>query len=134
MSETVGLGSGIAALCETIEPPVVTYSDVAPQGTPTPYIVYQEIDADSDQWDHLAGPAGIVDSRMQFSTYATTKTEARQVADRINTAFNGYKGTVGGVPIRACRRIGRQAAREDLSDPKLFVVNQDFLITYTEII
>lgn len=133
MPDPTILEAGVAALIDGMSPAVVSYADAAPDDERAPYVIYQKLSRTADQWDHLQGPAGVADARMQISSYAEKKADAVTLAGRVRQRFNGYKGTIGGVEIRHCRLINEIAAREDLTDPKLYVVNQDYLIIHTEI-
>jgi hypothetical protein len=128
------LESGVKELLDGIEPAVASFSDAAPDKQRAPFVIYQKISRVSDQWDHLRGPANIADARMQVSSYADKKLDAVVLAGRVRQTLNGFRGTLGcGVVIRSCRLDNELGAREDATDPKLFRVDQDYLITHTEI-
>lgn len=127
------LEAGVRALLDAMSPAVVNYGMVAPDDQRAPFVIYQVIDRTADQWDHLRGPAGIADRRVQISSYAEGLAEVGTLAGRIRQALNGYRGTAGGVEIRACRLVNEIPGREETTDPKLYRVDQDYLITHTEI-
>lgn len=62
-----------------------------------PHVVYQRI---SSVREHSHdGPSGLARPRFQFRCVASSFSQARQLADAVRVALNGYKGLVGGVRI-----------------------------------
>lgn len=133
MPDPTILESGVKALLDAMSPAVVSYAGAAPDDERAPFVIYQKISRVSDQWDHLQGPAGIADARVQVTSYAEKNADAVILAGRVRQALNGYRGTIGGVTIRSCRLDNEIAGREEETDPKLFRIDQDYLITHTEI-
>jgi len=68
--------------------------DKATQAVVAPYIVLQKI---SEPTEYGYSGTALVDSRIQFSIFASTWTSCKAIAAEINTAFSGYAGTMGGV-------------------------------------
>jgi len=67
----------------------------APQDTETPYLVFQKI---SGVREHSHdGASGLANPRFQFSAFAETYSAAKGVIAALQTALDGYTGTMGGV-------------------------------------
>lgn len=73
------------------------YPLYARQTAVKPFIVYQRI---SSVREHShSGPSSLARPRFQFRCAANTYGEARQLADAVRGALDGYKGTVASVEI-----------------------------------
>lgn len=73
------------------------YPVIAPMGTPTPLIVYQRTNTTREQ--SLAGPVGNPVVSLQLTSYATSYTACKQIAQGVRLAVDGWTGTTQGVSI-----------------------------------
>lgn len=62
-----------------------------------PLVIYQRISATREHSHD--GPSGLARQRFQFRCVAGGYGQARQLADAVRGALDGYQGTVGGVRI-----------------------------------
>lgn len=70
---------------------------IAPQDTPTPFVVYSVSD-----WPAQASTMGTVKAplvAMEVKVYATSYFDAHRVARAVRKALNGYAGTVSGTTV-----------------------------------
>jgi len=66
----------------------------APQDVAKPYIVFFKVTSPRDH-SHDGG-TGLANPRFQFSIFSTTYGEAKNIATAVQTALQGYTGTMGG--------------------------------------
>jgi hypothetical protein len=131
MSDPTVLEIGLQALLAGVGGSTGAYGGgYAPQSAVAPFLTYQRISADRDF--HLQGPTGMADVRMQIDAYAATYLQARQVAGAVRQLLDGYLGTSVGVKITASRLISDLDVFEPDTDPKLFRVSMDYLISHDE--
>lgn len=69
--------------------------DTLPQSSPRPAAVLYLVTGVTDY--HMAGPSGLVESRVQIDAQGKTKADALAVARAIEAVLSGYSGTVSGV-------------------------------------
>lgn len=73
------------------------YPVIAPMGTPLPLVVYQRTNVSREQ--SLAGPVGAPVVSIQLTSYATSYTACKQIAQGIRLAVDGWTGTTQSVTI-----------------------------------
>jgi hypothetical protein len=95
------------------------FPDVAPEGTPTPWITYQS--AGGQDANDLDGPADRMNTRMQIGVWASTRREATLTMNLVIAAICG--DPLDGVPIGAPVSIYEQPT-------KLYGSRLDFSIWY----
>ena len=103
----------------------------SPQDVTAPYVVVSKISS-VRQHDH-DGAAGLAQARFQFSCFATTYTVVKTMAAAIQSALQGYSGTMGG----AGGVTVNGAFYEDETDfweeeSKLYHLALDFLLWHKE--
>jgi hypothetical protein len=108
-----------------------THFGVAPQEVAKPYMVLNKISGvrihSHETTSHLAHP------RFQFSIFGTTYSSVKAVAAALQTALQGYTGTmggVGGVVVQSC--IYEDETDLDPGDQGLFGVACDYIIWHYE--
>ena len=103
----------------------------APQDVTKPYIVVTKISGvrehSHDGSNHLARP------RFQLSAFSTTYANAKSIASALQTALQGYKGTMGGTGGVAVGAVFYED-ETDLYEENtgLYQVALDFFITHGE--
>ena len=110
------------------------FPDQAPQDSKRPFVVYQL--ESSDRPRHLKGSAGLVNATYQFDIYASTRGQARQVAEEIRTSLDGL-GTPaeGETEIRSVAMLGWRDdvfPPQDGSDQGIYNASVEFSIWYRE--
>lgn len=100
----------------------------APQNVTTPYVVFTKVSAPREH-DH-DGSAGLVGARFQFSVFAKTYYETKQIAVQIQTVLQAYSGTMGEVVVNGAFYQNEVDFWEE--DTKLYHVACDYLIWYNE--
>ena len=83
--------TGYAALAALVGARV--YPMQAPQDAIYPLVVYQQVSGPRE-YSH-SGPSNLAHPRFQFTAWAATFFESRQVAAQVRAALGGYAGTVG---------------------------------------
>lgn len=73
------------------------YPVIAPMGTALPLVVYQRTNVSREQ--SLAGPVGAPVVSIQLTSYATSYTACKQIAQGIRLAVDGWTGTTQSVTI-----------------------------------
>jgi len=110
----------------------------APQNSPAPFVIFQR--TASDRWRHINGPTGMVQVTMQIDTYAETSYSARELAELIEGALDGFSGVIsyGSNSPQSTLRIGGISCQSDVDlidqtdEPFLYRVSADYLITYEQ--
>ena len=109
------------------------YTDALPQGATSPAVVLSTV---SESYDHaLDGLGGIVQTRMQFECYASTRLVSLSIADAIIwCGIDQIKGTYSSINIRSVMvEDGRRCFTDaDTSggDVQRYVTNFDLMVTY----
>jgi len=67
---------------------------IAPQAVAKPYIIITKIDSPRDH-SHDGG-TGLANPRFQLSIFATKYGDAKNIAAAVQSALQGYTGTMGG--------------------------------------
>ena len=101
---------------------------VAPQEVAKPYIVVSKIDAPGRHTQD--GPLDVIDARFQISIFATTYTEAHEIAAAVKAVLDGYQGSMSDVYVFSCLYDDEQDLYEE--QMKLFYVPQDYIVSYRE--
>lgn len=112
------------------------YTVRAPQNVATPFVVFQRIS--SERWRSINAPSGIGQALMQVDAYANSYQAARELAEDIENALDGYRGTVtlGGTSPAQTVKIGGITLQNDVdlldqtAEPFLYRVSADYLVTY----
>lgn len=99
---------------------------VAGQGYPGPLVVLNLISGVPDY--HMAGPSGLVESRVQVDCRASTPTAAQQLADSIDALLGGYAGTVGRIRFSPILRIARRGGYEKTDAEVFHFVSDDYQV------
>ena len=78
----------------------------------------------------LNGSSGLASPRFQFSAWAKKYTEAKDIAEKLRLAIQGFRGTVLGVRIDAILFESDQDFYED--DLEIHQVASDYIIWHAE--
>ncbi len=103
----------------------------APQNVTKPYVVFFKVSSPRE-YSH-DGASELARPRFQFSCFATTYYEAKQITEAIRVtieAFSGIMGGDGGVEVGSCFCINESDIYEE--DTQLFHVAVDYLIYHKE--
>lgn len=76
------------------------YPLVAPQDATYPLVVYQRISG--IRIHSHSGPSGLASPRFQFSAWGESFSDAKNVAEQVRLALDGYAGTMGSLAVGAC--------------------------------
>jgi hypothetical protein len=103
-----------------------------PRRSELPSIALHLISAPRDYT--MAGPSGLVNSRVQVDCWALTNAEADAVADAVNTALSGLRAEVNGVQFQGAFLENETDYTDDASAPDdvLARVSQDYSIWHSE--
>jgi len=119
--------AAVAALVSTR----VYYVLARGQHITAPYVVITKVSAIRQQTHD--GPAHLAESTFQITSYATTFTEAKQVAGVIQTALEAYAGNLGSAPYVV---VGATTYDDEVDyldeETGLFSVQQEFTFTHYE--
>lgn len=92
-----------------------------------PYCVVTRISGRRD--NHMTGPSGLVESRIQINCYADTYTSAKTAARAVQAAVNGYRGTFAGKQFQGAFIDGeRDLPNESEAGAARFAVSFDLRI------
>ena len=103
----------------------------APQDVVKPYVAFFKASAPRE-YSH-DGASKLAHPRFQFSCFATTYYEAKQITEAIRAAIEAFSGTMGGaggVEVGHCFLINESDIYEE--NTKLFHVAVDYLIWHKE--
>lgn len=114
------------------------YAMRAPQDAVVPFVVFQRIDA--QRWRSINSPSGIAQATIQIDVYAGDYYAAKTLAAQIETALDGYAGTVyyGADSPQASVRIGGISLQGDndildqTEEPFLYRSLNTYLVTYEQ--
>lgn len=116
--------SGVAALISNR-----LYPMVIPQDVDKPAAAFQRISRDGVHV-HDLGPDGWASVRMQFTCQATSMYVAKQVAEAIREALDGFAGDMEGMEIGACQIVNEWDGYGE-TYPQM-VVRMDAVFLYRE--
>lgn len=106
------------------------------QGIAKPSIVYQRISGQGDH--HMQGPSGLNRIRMQIDCWASSADIANDLANRVKSRIDGFRGSMTWGDASPEDAIVVQGiffdSERDLYDDavKLYAVSRDYLIWYEE--
>jgi hypothetical protein len=102
---------------------------VLDQGTTFPALVYQIVDTGRNY--HLNGPSNLTRQRVQFSSYSTRYSVAKQITDSIRKIFEGFKGALpDGTDVQQAFLVDMRPTFE--VDPNLHRRDVDIEFWYVE--
>ena len=106
------------------------FSIQAPQDILKPFITYQVISR--DRVKKLTGPSFVSQSRFQVDCYSTTFFQAREIASQVRLALDGWRDTNADLSIKGSSLINETDFDVTDTDPKLYRVLMEFMITHEE--
>ena len=112
------------------DPAVVLLADeriftlLAPQGERRPCIVFTRVS--ELEGATLAGPDGLVETRVQLDCWAETPDEASALAEAVRARVQGLAGVFGGVTL--CGAWADRLREDQDRDTSLWRVSRDYLV------
>jgi hypothetical protein len=112
------------------------YALVAPQNSPTPYVIMQRIE--SERWRSINAPSGIAQAHIQVDVYASDFDTARVTAGAIEDVLDGYMGIVScgsppvNVPICGISLQNEHDILDQTDEPRLFRNIAEYIVTYKQ--
>lgn len=117
--------AGVSALVSTR-----IYPLLLPQEPTLPALVYQRIS--TNPLGHSQdGPNHLARVRMQLRCHGATLLAAKQLADAVRAALDGYSGTMGTVTVLSCFRADE--GDDDEPETGTYSVRADYMIVYEEL-
>lgn len=107
----------VAALVGTRVFPVI-----APATAPLPFLTWRRSGIRREQT--LSGPMGVPTVTVDFSIYATTYEEAREIADKARSVLDGYGGTSDNTTVNQAALVNESDGFETLAGADLPIVYQ----------
>lgn len=77
---------------------------------------------------HLAGPSGLVESRVQVDCRAMKWTDAKAAARAIEATLSGYSGTIDDIKFGGIFKSGARGGFEDTGPERFYLESADFTI------
>lgn len=108
------------------------YPNEVPQSAAYPAVTYQDI---SDIKVHtLTGQDSLEQPIKQFTAYASTKAQAKAVANQIKTALQDFQGTMSGIQVQYIQLQSEFANRYTTADGtvKVYTHDLEFQIYYVK--
>lgn len=102
----------------------------APQDILRPFVTYQVISR--ARVKKLTGPAYISQSRFQVDCYSISYIGAREIASQVRLALDGWRDTTADLSIKGSSLLNDSDFDVTETDPKLYRVLLEFLITHEE--
>lgn len=105
----------------------------APSGTPSPFIVYQQIDSIPEH--HQGGDSGMGRTRIQIDCYSTDADQTETLAHAVRRALDGYRDSIGSTFINAItleNRLDGMEGPSDGSEIRTFRSTLDFIVYHDE--
>ena len=104
------------------------YPVIIPQNPTCPLILFTKITGHRDH--HLSGPSGVAHPRFQIEAWAETYAGAKELADAIREALDGYSGTAKSTAIHSCLIDSERDVYE--SEIEVYRVIQDYFFWHEE--
>jgi len=120
--------SNFAALVALVSTRI--YPVEAPGEASRPYCVFLTVS--SQHLQNVGGPSMVVNSRIQVDSYAGLYIEASAIADQVRAALDGWNGTEASIVVLGSSCIDHRDFIEDLANPPLYRVSQDFSVWFRE--
>jgi hypothetical protein len=105
------------------------YPLLLPQSPTLPALVYQRISTNPLGATH-DGANHMTRVRMQIRCHGATLLAAKQVADAVRGALDGFAGTMGDVTVQSCLRADE--SDDDEPDVEAYSVRADYMIVFDE--
>lgn len=108
------------------------YPDERPQGSDLPAVSYMYV---SDVKDHTLTAQQKLESPMiQFTSYASTRAQARAVSNQVKTALADYAGTLSGLEVQYIKLVNELPSTERNADGTVLVrtVDQEYEINFVK--
>lgn len=102
----------------------------APQDITKPFIVFTRISC--VRVKHSLGPGYVAQPRFQIDCYATTPAAVQALAGQVRLALDGWQDLSAAVAVKGCSLISDRESWESGTDPKLYRISMDFLLTHNE--
>lgn len=125
-------------LLKTLVSDEKVYALRAPDNIAPPFIIYQRID--TDRWRDINGPSGVAQAIMQIDCYGNNYYESKDLAATVETALDGYSGTVyygsnspqdfiefGGISLQ-----NNSDLLDQEENPVIFRDTASYLVTYNQ--
>jgi hypothetical protein len=111
------------------------YPNYFPEGTPFPALTYAETSA--IRLSSFDGPVGFTSSRVTVGAWADGYAEARDLADKVRVAVNGFRGLFGATFFQAIKLESEidtfgEGSDQDASSPGVHRVVLDFTVSFNE--
>ncbi len=103
---------------------------LAPQDITKPFVTFQRIS--SGRVKNLQGASFTAQTRFQIDCYATSYISARQIAEQLRLALDGWSDYTANPAIKGSSLITDSDFSITETDPKLYRVMMEFLITHDE--
>jgi hypothetical protein len=103
---------------------VPVYPMRANQATALPYCTYDILSNDTDTWKDGTAPVDTV--TVLLNIYAATYSEVNTLANSVRVAFDGQKGTLGGIAVNSVVFVTESDDIDD--DAKAYVKTQEYRV------
>lgn len=106
------------------------YWDTLPQGQSQGSICMTVVSGITDY--HMAGPSGLMFSRIQFDCRDGTAAKARAIADALNDRLSGFRGVFQGFQFQGCFEANQRTSFGMVDSHKWFTDSRDFEISWAK--
>ena len=107
------------------------YPEILPEGVSLPAITYRQVSG--NRYHSLNGDTGLTDPIFQISAFATTRSQARLIAEAVRSALQNHSGLMGGesgVNVQAVLLENELSGFDE--GAKEFYVYQDYRFFFNE--
>ena len=109
------------------------YANKLPQGVTLPALTYQRISSPRRHTHDSNGATGTAHPRFQLDCWSTTYEGAKDIADALRSALNGYRGTMGAVdPVTVQSALIDDESFDDYADAGIVRLRCDYIIWHLE--
>lgn len=102
------------------------YWNLIEQGKPNPAAVIYLISGVPDY--HMAGPSGLVESRVQIDCRGATAAEAKQLYDAIRLKLSGFRGVQGSIKFKGIFQASERTRFDPDPAPGVHMHSADYQI------
>jgi hypothetical protein len=109
------------------------YPHQAPASTPMPFVLWRRSGINREQT--LGPPMGVPRVSVEYTIFATTYYSARNVADAMRKALDGYGGTLDNVEVKQASLTNESddlATLEGSETPNAYSVTQTYDVMWQE--
>ncbi len=108
------------------------HSDYLPERATYPAVVW--INVSDVKLHSLSGQLSLTSPMIQYTAYATTKAQAKTVANQLTLALNDFQGTMSGVEVQYIKLVNEFSSVDTIADgtTKINMTDLEYEVNFTK--